>query len=72
MVTDNVLLDAFADARRTWDDVIGLQPDVIAGSGHLKRTDLAALQPRVEAHRMAIDVLMSALETASLDPTERS
>jgi hypothetical protein len=60
------LLDAFADARRTWDDVVGLQTDVVAGSGHLEEVNLVELRQRVEAHRMAIDVLVDALDTTAL------
>ena len=62
-----VLLDAFAEARRTWDDLIGLQPDVMAGSGNLKKPDLAELDRRVDAHRAAIDVLADALEAEPSD-----
>jgi len=58
-----VLLDTFADARRTWDDLVGLQPDVMAGSGNLKKADLVELERRVEAHREAIDMLADAVET---------
>ena len=58
-----LLLETFAEARRTWDDLVGLQPDVRAGSGNLKDTDLVELQRRVEAHRAAIDMLVDALDT---------
>lgn len=71
MAEHHVLLDAFADARRTWDDVVGLQPDVVAGSGNLREADLVELEHRVEAHRVAIDVLVDALDTEPPDaPTE--
>jgi hypothetical protein len=63
MSEHRVLLDTFADARRTWDDLVGLQPDVMAGSGNLKEPDLIELERRVEAHRVAIDMLADALET---------
>ena len=63
MAEHRVLLDAFAEARRTWDDVVGLQPDVAAGSGTLRKADLVELEQRVEAHRAAIDVLADALDT---------
>jgi hypothetical protein len=62
MADHQALLDAFADARQTWDDLIALQPDVRAGSGHLTETDLVELDRRVEAHRMAVDVLTGAVE----------
>lgn len=61
------LLDSFADARRTWDDLVGLQPDVMAGSGNLKKADLVELERRVEAHRMAIDMLADVLEAEPPD-----
>jgi hypothetical protein len=68
-----VLLDSFADARRTWDDLVGLQPDVMAGSGNLKEGDLVELERRVEAHRVAIGTLADALETEPSDtPTSRA
>jgi hypothetical protein len=69
MAEHHVLLDAFADARRTWDDLVGLQPDVVAGSGHLTDADLVELERRVEAHRAAIDMLADALETEPQDVT---
>ena|SRR5438477_6748254 len=61
------LLDSFADARRTWDDLVGLQPDVMAGSGNLRESDLVELEQRVEAHRAAIDLLADALDTEASD-----
>jgi hypothetical protein len=67
MAEHHVLLDAFADARRTWDDLVGLQPDVVAGSGNLTDADLVELERRVEAHRAAIDMLADALETEPQD-----
>jgi hypothetical protein len=64
MSEDRALLDAFADARRTWDDLISLQPDIRSGAGRLTRDDLIELSQRLEAHRSAIDVLWDALQTA--------
>jgi hypothetical protein len=62
------LLDAFAEARRTWDDLVTLQPDIVAGSARA-RIDLAELERRVNMHREAIDMLADALafETAETD-----
>jgi hypothetical protein len=60
-------MDAFADARRTWDDLVTLQPDVKAGSGHLDEKDLVELQRRMEAHRMAMDMLADAVEAEPSD-----
>jgi hypothetical protein len=62
-----VLLDTFADARQTWDDLVALQPDIKAGSGNLGEADLIELERRVEAHRMSIDVLAEAIESEPPD-----
>src|SRR5438105_1212539 len=70
MAEHRLLLDTFADARRTWDDLVGLQPDVMAGSGNLKNDDLVELERRVEAHRLAIDMLADALETEPPDTSK--
>jgi hypothetical protein len=72
MSEHRVVLDAFADARRTWDDLVGLQPDVVAGSGNLKEEDLVELENRVEAHRMAVDTLADALETEPPDASRNA
>jgi hypothetical protein len=63
MAEDHVVLDAFAEARRSWDELISLQPDILAGSGHLETGTIAELTRRVEAHQAAIDSLVDALET---------
>ena len=73
MADHRVLLDSFAEARRTWDDLVGLQPDVMDGSGNLKGAVLVELERRVEAHQAAIDTLANALDTEALDkPIESS
>ena len=66
-----VLIDAFAEARRTWDDLVALQPDVKAGSGHLDEPDLVELEQRIEAHRTAIDMLADAVEVEPSDTRGR-
>jgi hypothetical protein len=72
MAEHRIVLDAFADARRTWEDVIALQPDVPAAGDKLTRSDLEELARRVEAHRAAIDMLADALETEPQDvPTSQ-
>jgi len=43
-----VLLDSFADARRTWDDLVALQPDVKARSGNLEEPALIEMERRIE------------------------
>jgi len=58
-----MVLDALSYTRRTWDELVSLQPDVIAGSGTLSEADLVELEWRVEAHRASIDMLADALET---------
>jgi hypothetical protein len=65
MKDDRVLMDAFAEARRSWDDLIGLQPDILAGGGNFSRLDLADFARRVEAHREAMDVLADAIQSES-------
>jgi hypothetical protein len=67
MTDHRVLLDRFADARRTWDDLVGLQPDVMDGSGNLKGAVLVELERRVETHRAAIDMLANALDAEPAD-----
>ena len=69
MAEHTVFLDAFAEARRTWDELVGLQPDVVAGSGNLKEADLVEFERRIEAHRAAVDALVDAIET---EPSETS
>ncbi len=64
MTTDQILLNAFAEVRRTWDDLVTLQPDIVAGSGHLGPKDIGELEKRVDAHREAVDALADAIETA--------
>jgi hypothetical protein len=65
MAEHRLLLDAFAEARRSWDDLIALQPDVVAGSGHLQEGSLGEFERRVAAHREAIDYLADAFEAPS-------
>ena len=69
MPSHHELLDALADTRRTWDDLIGLQTDVVAGSGQLTEKDLAELERRVQAHRAAVDALADVIETEPSGPT---
>lgn len=45
----SALLDAFAEVRRTWDELVGLQPDIVSASGPLSDADLALLSERVSA-----------------------
>jgi len=63
MDDDRLLIDAFAEARRSWDDLVGLQPDILAGGGNFTRLDLVDFARRVEAHREAMDVLADALQS---------
>jgi hypothetical protein len=71
MAEHRVLLDSFADARRTWDDLVSLQPDVKAGSGNFEEPDLVELEQRIEAHRMAMDMLADAVEAEPSDMSTR-
>jgi len=65
MTNAHDLLDAFAHARQTWDDIVGLQPDVVSGSRELEHGELVELERRVEAHRDAMDLLADAIEIES-------
>jgi hypothetical protein len=56
------LLDAFAEARRTWDDLVNVQPDIVAGGLPLSNADLALLSERVSAHVVAAVALEDAIE----------
>src|SRR5688500_11923557 len=53
MADVTALLDAYAEARRTWDDLIALQPDVVLAGGSLSDADLSLLSERVSAHLVA-------------------
>jgi hypothetical protein len=57
------LLDAFGEVRRTWDDLIGLQPDIVAASGPFTSTDLSELEMRLTAHRDAVTAFAHAVDT---------
>jgi hypothetical protein len=63
MKDTRIVIDAFADARRTWDDLVSLQPDIYAGAGNLDGLDLAELARRVDAHRASMDALSNTLQT---------
>jgi hypothetical protein len=71
MAEHRVVLEAFADARRTWEDLVAVQPDVLAGSGNLTKAHLEELERRVDAHRAAVDTLADALETEPQDVPTR-
>ena len=70
MLEHQVLLDAFADARRTWDELVSLQPDVVVASGQLSEDSLIELERRVNAHRVALEVLVDALQAEPLPEPE--
>ena len=67
MTNPHDLLDAFADARRTWDEMVGLQPDVVSGSRQLKPAELIEFERRIYAHREAMDALADAISSISHD-----
>jgi hypothetical protein len=58
----SALLDAFAELRRTWDELVGLQPDILSASGLLSDGDLALLSERVSAHLVAAVALEDHIE----------
>ena len=65
-----VLFDAFTDARRTWDELVSLQPDVAAASGQVTEDSLVELERRVNDHRVALEVLVDALQAEPLPELE--
>jgi hypothetical protein len=72
MTNHRVLLDAFAEARRSWDDLVSLQPDVYAAA-KFQGFDVAEFARRVNAHQASVDALASAIETESeVDATDPS
>ena len=55
------LLDAFAEVRRTWDDLVNVQPDIVTGNA-LSDADLSVLSERIGAHIVAAMALEEAVE----------
>jgi hypothetical protein len=66
MGDQQLLLDAFAVVRRTWDDLVGLQPDVLSAGSMLDAKQLNALDERLGAHQEAVDMLVDVLQSVSL------
>jgi hypothetical protein len=64
MVDNNTaaLLDAFAEVRRTWDELVGQQPDIVAAGGPLSDDELARLSDLVSAHVVAAVALEDQIE----------
>ena len=56
------LLDAFAEVRRTWDDLVNVQPDIVGGSVPFSVTDLGLLSERISAHVVAAVALEDVIE----------
>lgn len=56
------LIDAFAEVRRTWDDLVNVQPDIVVGSVPLSDADLAVLSERISAHVVAAVALEDHIE----------
>jgi len=56
------LLDAFAEVRRTWDDLVNVQPDIVVGTVPLSDTDLGLLSERIGAHVVAAVALEDMIE----------
>jgi hypothetical protein len=67
MTNPHDLLDAFADARRTWDEMVGLQPDVVSAGRRLKAAELIEFERRIYAHREAMDALADAISSSPDD-----
>ena len=58
----SALLDAFAELRRTRDEPVGLQPNIVSASGPLSDEDLALLNERVSAHLVTAVALEDQIE----------
>jgi hypothetical protein len=72
MTNNRELLDAFAEARRSWDDLVSLQPDVYAAA-NFQGFDVGELARRVDAHQTSVGALADALKNESdAEPTDRS
>ncbi len=56
------ILDAFAELRRTFDELVGLQPDILSANGPLSDLELAHLSERVSAHVVAAIALEDQIE----------
>lgn len=65
-ITLNQVLDAFGELRRTWDELIALQPDIIAAGGGLGETDLELLDERLSAHQDTAQTLAEEINKARL------
>jgi hypothetical protein len=68
MKDHHLLLDAFAEARRSWGDLVGLQPDIHAGGGQLMGPDLVDLTRRVTAHQASMNRLSDVLRSEPAEP----
>ena len=55
------LLDTFAELRRTWDELVGLQPDIVLASGPFTGEDLVHLAQALVAHQNAAAALKRAI-----------
>jgi hypothetical protein len=58
------LVDAFAEARRTWENLAAMRLDRVADDGPLPKDDLAELEKRVGLHYEAVQTLVNAVERA--------
>jgi hypothetical protein len=56
------ILDAFAELRRTFDELVGLQPDILSANGPLSDEELMQLSERVSAHVVAAIALEDQVE----------
>lgn len=55
------LLDTFAEMRRTWDELVGLQPDIVVAGGSFTGADLGELAQALVAHQNAAAALKRAI-----------
>ena len=55
MTAKQTLLDAFAELRRTWDDLVNLEPDIVAATASSPTVvALSELQRRIYAHESSL------------------
>jgi hypothetical protein len=65
-----LLADAFAEARRTWEGLAALQLDRLAAGRTAGKEDLAELEKRVALHYEAVQALANAVDRAWTGPRQ--
>jgi hypothetical protein len=65
MADKQAMLDAFSVLRGTWDDLVSMQPDIVAASGPFTALDFAELRARAEAHKEALDRFVASIRNGA-------